>query len=63
MSIKEKEVHKMTAMYAKCFANHSNCSTFAAAGTSMSILRILDTAIYAVSVFVVWILGLLLGNT
>lgn len=53
----------MTAMYAKCFANHSNCSTFAAAGTSMSILRILDTAIYAVSVFVVWILGLLLGNT
>ena len=49
MHINEKEVHKMTAMYAKKYAYSGNCSTFAAAGTSMPNARILDT-------FAVWML-------
>jgi len=61
MHINEKEVHKMTAMYAKKYAYSGNCSTFAAAGTSMPNARILDTAIPAVSIFSVLIAGRLLA--
>ena len=48
-----------------CFTamqQHSNCcSTFAAGSTSARYGRLLDTVILAVSIFVVWILGILLG--
>ena len=52
----------MTAMYAKKYAYSGNCSTFAAAGTSMHNARILDTAIPAVSIFSVLIAGRLLAR-
>lgn len=42
----------MTAMCATKSTQSGYCSTCAAAGTSMHIARILDTAVLAVSVFI-----------
>lgn len=41
---------------------HADCCSNGAAGcTSAHFARILDTVILAVSIFIVWILGILLG--
>lgn len=49
-----------------CFTSmqqHSNCCSTSAAGcTSMRLGRLLDTVILAVSIFVVWILDILLDS-
>lgn len=51
----------MSACYASMQQN-SNCCSTSAAGTSMRLGRILDTVIVTVSIFIVWILGILLGE-
>ncbi len=40
-----------------CSTMHTNCSFFAAVSTSAHIARVLDTAIAAVSILVVLIIG------
>ncbi|MBQ5608458.1 MAG: hypothetical protein IIU86_05470 [Oscillospiraceae bacterium] len=51
----------MTAMCATKSTQSGYCSTSAAAGTSMRIARILDTAVLAVSVFLILSVVLLVG--
>lgn len=52
----------MSVLYSEKFAYSFYCSTSAAAGTSMPLARILDTAITAVSFFVIWIADRLLAD-
>ena len=50
----------MSACFSSMQQNSNCCSTSAAGCTSMRLGRILDTVILAVSIFIVWILGILL---
>lgn len=51
----------MTAMHTTKSTQSSYCSTGAAAGTAVRIARILDTAVFAVSIFVILPVVLLAG--
>jgi len=45
------------AAYMQSATMHTNCSTFAAVSASVHIARILDTAVLAVSILIVLIIG------
>ena len=55
-----KEVHEMTAGFVTMQQHPDCCTNSAAACTSARLGIIVDTAIAAVSIFIVWLIGFLL---